>query len=119
MEKLNTIQKREKLNEIYRHGDPGPGCAYHDYTIVSADNTFILEHIEFQEGPRKDPASRHGVMDSDLLEIVRDRLKAFHAGPFACEENARALQNIEEALYQMNLRVENRIASGVLGTMEK
>ena len=119
MEKLNTIQKREKLNDVYRHGEPGPGGAYHDYTIVSVDGQHILEHIEFQKGPRKDPASRHGILEGDLLEIVRDRLKAFQAGPFASEYNARALQHIEEALYQMNLRVENRIERGVLGTMEK
>ena len=28
----------------------------------------------------------HGVLDTDLLEIVRDRLKAFQAGPFASKE---------------------------------
>ena len=119
MEKLSTIQKREKLNDVYRIGEPGPGGAYHDYGIATAENQYILEYIGFQKGPRKDPESRHGILDSDLLEIVRDRLKAFQAGPFASEYNARALQHIEEALYQMNLRVENRIERGVLGTMEK
>lgn len=119
MEKLNTIQKHEKLNDVYRHGEPGPGGAYHDYIIVSADGNFLLEHIEFQKGPRKDPGSRHGILEADLLEIVRDRLKAFQAGPLASEYNARALQNVEEALYQMYLRVEDRIARDVLGTMEK
>lgn len=119
MERLNTIQQKAKLNDVYRHGEPGPGGAYHDYTIVSADGQHILEHIEFQKGPRKDPESRHGILECDLLEIVRDRLTHFQAGPFACEENARALRNVQEALYQMNLRVENRIERGVLGTMNK
>ena len=119
MEKLKTIQKRENLNAVYRDGEVGPGGAHHFYVITSADHQVILENILFQKGPRKDPESTLGILDSDLLEIVRDRLKSFQAGPMACEENARALQHIEEALYQMNLRVENRINRGVLGTMEK
>ena len=117
MEKLNTMQQKCKLNDVYRNGEPGPGGAYHDYTIVSADGKQILEHIEFQKGPRNDPGSRHGVLECDLLEIVRDRLTHFQYGPFACEENARALRHITEALYQINLRTENRIERGVLGTM--
>ena len=36
MEKLSTIQKRENLNEVHRHGDPSPGSAYHDYDIYQA-----------------------------------------------------------------------------------
>lgn len=119
MEALKTIQKREKLNTVYRLGDPDSNGAHHEYTIVSADHTFILESIEFQKGPRKEPGSRHGVLEVDLLEIVRDRLGCFQKGPMANEYNARALRCIEEALYQMNLRVEDRINRGVLGTKEK
>ena len=120
MEKLNTIQKRANLNEVYRSGEAGPGGAYHDYDIYDPENPEVaLACIEFQKGARKDPESRHGVLDTDLLEIVRDRLKAFQSGPYACEYNERALNYIELALYQMNLRVENRLERNVLGTMEK
>lgn len=119
MEKLQTIQTRENLNSIYKEGEIGPGGARHVYVITDAKNQVILETIMFQKGPRKDPESTFGVLDSDLLEIVRDRLKSFQDGPMANEYNARALQSVEEALYQMNLRVENRIERGVLGTMEK
>lgn len=128
MEKLSTIQKRENLNYVYRVGEPGPGGAYHDYDIYCADDCtgkygphpeVALACIEFQKGPRKDPNARHGVLDSDLLEIVRDRLKAFQAGPMATRENACALTHIEEALMWMNRRVEDRIERNVLGTMEK
>lgn len=72
-----------------------------------------------QQGPRNSPDALHGVLDTDLLEIVRDRLAAFQAGPFACRENAIALTHIEEALLWMNKRTEDRIARGVLGTYEK
>lgn len=128
MDKLITIQKREKLNDIYRIGEPGPGGAYHDYDIHHADPIpcpygphpeLALACIEFQKGPREDPNSRHGVLDSDLLEIVRDRLRAFCAGEMTDPHTARALGHVEAALHHLNQRVEDRIARGVLGTMEK
>ena len=124
MKKLSTIQKRENLNAVYRIGEPGPGGGYHDYEIYPADCSLIetaepVARIEFQKGPRKDPDARNGVLDADLLEIVRDRLAAFQAGPYACRENACALTHIEEALMWMNRRVEDRLERQVLGTMKK
>ena len=124
MTKLSTIQKRENLNAVYRAGKRGPGGACHEYDIFPADTSLIetaepLLHIEFQKGPRKDPDARHGILDSDLLEIVRDRLIAFQMGVHGCMENNLALMHIEEALMWMNRRVEDRIERNVLGTMEK
>ena len=123
-EKLSTVQKANKLNEVYRVGEPGPGGAYHDYVVVmpfgSKDNEKSFNvGISFQKGPRNVPSSRHGVLDQDLLEIVRDRLRAFQSGEFACRENALALTHIEEALMWMNLRAEDRAERGVLGTYNK
>ena len=118
--KLNTIQKRANLNVVYRSGEAGPGGAYHDYDIYDpSDAEVALACIEFQKGARNDPESRRGVLDTDLLEIVRDRLKAFQSGPYATRENACALTHIEEALLWMNKRVEDRLERNVLGTMEK
>lgn len=120
MRKLRTIQKRGNLNNIYRSDEPGSGGACHFYTVMRADDPETYVHtIQFQHGPRNDENSEHGVLDSDLLEIVRDRLKAFQAGPMATEYNARALSHIDEALMWMNRRVEDRLERGVLGTMEK
>ena len=120
MEKLSTIQKRENLNVVYRVGEPGPGGGYHDYQIYRADpdpeeKPRIVACIEFQKGPRKDPNARHGVLDTDLLEIVRDRLRAFCDGTMANPETERALGHVEAALHHLNKRVERQ----VLGTMEK
>ncbi|MCL2461024.1 MAG: ABC transporter ATPase [Defluviitaleaceae bacterium] len=123
MEKLSTIQKRENLNAVYREGEPGPGGAYRTYFINSVENENSEEYglgiITFQKGPRKDPESYPGVLDNDLLEIVRDRLKCFQQGDFATRENACALTHIEEALMWMNKRVEDRIERSVLGTYAK
>lgn len=132
MNKLSTIQKRENLNDVYA-GEKGVGGASHDYMIVKSGSVTIdsendaikvqpddvLEAIHFQQGARKDENALHGVLDSDLLEIVRDRLKGFQSGEFATRENACALTHIEEALMWMNKRVEDRIERNVLGTYNK
>lgn len=124
MEKLSTIQKRNNLNEVFRVGDVGPGGAHHDYLVVlngtgAGDSLAKAVELCFQKGARKDVSARHGVLDSDLLEIVRDRLTAFQAGEFACRENACALTHIEEALMWMNRRAEDRAERNVLGTYNK
>ena len=136
MEKLNTIQKRNKLNDVYRANDPGAGGASHCYMIVKAgaeqvcirtprfdyssfEKENIVGEIHFQHGARNEKGSVPGVLDTDLLEIVRDRLKAFNQGEFATRENALAITHIEEALLWMNKRVEDRAERGVLGTTQK
>lgn len=132
MDKLSTIQKRENLNEVYA-GEKGVGGASHCYMIVKSNcavldskgNTLtvnpedIIETLQFQEGARNDPDAVRGVLDVDLLEIVRDRLKGFQGGEFATRETACALTHIEEALMWLNKRTEDRIERNVLGTYEK
>lgn len=121
MKKLSTIQKREKLNEVFAMDEAGPGGANHTYHIVSSEGDVIvnLTEIKFQKGPRKDNNATHGVIDSDLLEIARHRLQCFQDGPFASEYNAKALEHIEMALMYMNRRVEDRIERNILGTYNK
>ena len=114
MRTLSTIQKREKLNTVMAVGDVGPGGANHQYVVEINGPEDLF--IQFQEGPRNEPGSKPGVIDSDLLEIVRDRLKGFQAGEFATEYNAQALLHVEEALMWLNRRVEDRIERQVLGT---
>lgn len=82
----------------------------------------VINHvgnIQFQKGLRNEPTSQHGVLDSDLLEVVRDRLKAFQCGEFATEYNEQALKHVEEALNWLNKRVEDRITRNVLGSYKK
>lgn len=123
MRELSTIQKREKLNRVFAADEAGAGNANHEYDIYPAqnfnDDTEPLIVIRFQHGALKMPDSTRGVLDTDLLEIVRDRLRGFQSGEFACRENACALTHIEEALMWMNRRVEDRIERNVLGTENK
>lgn len=119
MRKLDTIQKRENLNEVYTVDNKGPGGGHHEYLITQKDKGPVLLVVNFQKGPRNDPNSRHGVLDCDLLEIVRDRLKAFVRGNMPDKNTEKALLCVEDALTFLNRRVEDRIERGVLGTMEK
>ncbi|EGT4142423.1 TPA: ABC transporter ATPase [Clostridium perfringens] len=130
MERLNTIQKREKLNEVFAVDEKGPGGANHEYGIyrdeIICSNSITTEHemnliskIQFQKGARNEVKSQQGVIDTDLLEIVRDRLHCFQQGEFASEYNYQALIHIEEALMWLNRRVEDRIERNVLGTYNK
>ena len=93
MKQLNTIQKMEKLNDVFAIDEQGPGGAHHLYQvckhgtarIVEEDDTFrtrpenMLATIQLQCGARKDP----------------------------------------EALMWLNRRVEDRATRGVLGTETK
>jgi hypothetical protein len=119
--KLSTIQKRENLNTVHAEDEIGPGGAHHSYMICVPLSETESDYvgIKFQKGPRKEATSQHGVLDTDLLEIVRHRLQCFQAGEFATRENAIALTHIEEALLWMNKRVEDRIERNVLGTYNK
>lgn len=128
MRKLNTIQKREKLNDVYAVDEKGNGGANHKYVIqkdelvdiaTSKHEVTTLATIQFQNGARKEENSINGIIDTDLLEIVRDRYKAFQAGPFASKYNEKALEHIEMALMYMNRRVEDRIERNVLGRNKK
>lgn len=126
MQQLSTIQKREKLNKVYVRDEKGPGGAHHAYEIVEEvpsipDGYFetMSISIQFQKGPRKELNSVHGIIDSDLLEIVRHRLQCFQAGEYATRENEMALTHIEEALMWLNRRVEDRIERNVLGMNKK
>jgi molecular chaperone DnaJ len=64
---------------------------------------------------RKDEGSIRGIIDTDLLEICRDRLVDFQNGPFANKYNAEALIYVTKALESLNQRIEDREARNVLG----
>ena len=128
MEKLNTIQKREKLNDVYAVDEKGNGGANHRYIICKHGETSwqqgnndigVLCEIKFQHGPRFEEGSQHGVATTDLLEICRNQLQGFQQGEFATREGAVALTKIEEALLWLNKRTEDRIERNVLGTTKK
>ena len=100
-------------------------CKHNTGRISEEDGTFrtrpenMVLTVQMQYGGRNAAGSISGAVDADLLEIVRDRLRDFQAGPYSCRENACALTHIEEALMWLNRRVEDRITRGVLGTEQE
>lgn len=121
MEKLITVQTQEKLNEVYAVDEKGNGGANHKYEIIAipVDTDARTQVIQLQNGARNEEGSIHGVIDSDLLEIVRHRLTAFQEGPYSSEYNQEALYHINEALKWLNKRVEDRIKRNILGRHQK
>lgn len=121
MEKLNTIQKRNKLNDVFAEDEKGCGNANHVYTIhleslrMELDKPVPSYSISFQNGGRNVEGSEHGITNEDLLEIVRHRLQCFQTSEYHCRENALALTHIEDALLWLNKRVDDRFDRGVLG----
>lgn len=119
MEKLNTIQKRNNLNDIYAVDEKGNGGAHHEYVICKKDEEEIIGEVSFQHGARHEDGSTHGVATADLLEICRNQMACFQSGEMATREGAIALTHIEEALLWLNKRSEDRAERNVLGTMDK
>lgn len=109
---------------------PGAGGANHVYGLSGMDfihNKAAMEtpddrpegevSIIFQCGPINEHGV-NGVTQEALLAIVADRLRSFQAGPFACPENADALNAVEEALAALLSRTKARMARGVEGKTE-
>jgi len=108
---------------------PGNGGASHLYHIEGFDSAsnpsdpWTARHgqsakhstILFQNGPIPE-VGVNGITHEVLLAIVADRLRGFQSGPYACEENASALHNIEIALDALMCRTRDRIQRGVEGT---
>lgn len=123
-QKINfRINRNHQLNDIYVDDIEGPGNGRHNYIIVpngylSCIHCPKIGEINFQHGPRNAPNSISGLLDEDLLEIVRHRLQGFQKGAYASRENACALTHIEEALLFLEKRTNDRAERNVLGTDE-
>jgi hypothetical protein len=101
--------------------EPDHRGACHRYVISHRDMKGDVDgtiSIHFQEGPIKE-FGVNGITQEALIAICIDRLRSFQAGPFACDDNERALNHLEEALSFLQNRTRARIARGVEGTHEK
>lgn len=115
-----TIQREDNLNAIFYKDIEGPGNGRHNYIIYKVDDFHKpIAEIDFQFGARNEKGSISGVLDEDLLEIVRHRLQCFQQGEFPSRETACALTHIEEALMWLNKRKCDRKERGVLGKHTK
>lgn len=105
-----------------------PGNAPRNYTVTvnphrTEDTGMWKLEIPFHYCPDPnlkplDPPHALGLTNEVLLAIVADRLEGFQNGPFACEYNARALDNVRSALAHLQARAQERDNRGV-GHTEK
>lgn len=95
--------------------EPGHGGACHCYDVALAPGASSICTIAFQNGPIAE-AGVNGVTHEVLLAILADRLRGFQSGPYACEENAAALDAIEDAQSHLMSRTRARMERGVEGT---
>lgn len=102
--------------------EPSYGGACHRYniegTISIGEPTVSLTEIYFQEGPIKEHGV-NGCHNEDLIAIVLDRLHHFQTSEYACENNAKAINDLEDALKWLRFRTQEREARGIEGTSEK
>lgn len=82
----------------------------HVYQVLAGAKTL---DISFQRGPVPDNGV-NGLTNEALLAILIDRTK-FLDNKFPCDENKRAVQHMEEALVNLEVRTARRIARGVEG----
>ena len=108
-----------KHTEVRVMDEPALGCgANHIYQVVSCPdkNTDILRcNVEFQDGPVKE-AGVNGIHNEDLIAIVIDRLRGFQSGDYACSDNVFALVDLEESLFWLRNRTNERESRGIEGT---
>lgn len=110
--------------------EPGKGGACHAYAISGLGedaNPFFAgkgdlrwqdeKLIVFQNGPIAE-VGVNGITHEALLAILIDRMRAFQAGPYACEEDGYALTHLLDAQASMHRRTKRRMERGVEGTHE-
>jgi hypothetical protein len=76
-------------------------------------------HIEWQNGPLGRGEERiepNGAFVEDVIGAALQRIQHYQDSKFVCEENARAIVHLEQALTHLNLRTANREERGVEGT---
>jgi hypothetical protein len=97
-----------------------------------AENTFIENHtpaggfvsgtgldIRWQNGPLgtgEDRIEPNGAFVETVIAAAKQRIEAYQDSPFACEENAKAIDSLEVALEWLAYRSAKREARGVEGT---
>lgn len=113
--KVNGCNEELKIRVM---DGPGAGGASHEYRIAKESESTgeILTTLKFQNGAIKEYGT-NGITHEALLAILEDRLSAFQAGKYACEENRSALEHIQAAQFILKSRTEKRMARNVEGTM--
>ena len=98
---------------VHAMDEPGCGGASHEYRIQLGGRNYLM--LNFQNGPIKEVGT-NGITHEVLLAILIDRLEGFQGGPYACTENAAALEHLRTAVEVLHRRTKARAVRGVEGT---
>lgn len=124
MERFILPYGAHRFTKVWVCDNRGQGNAHHEYVVTDVEQEDPYSPtdlggphavIHFQNGPVKEKG-KNGCFIEDLLHIVMHRLECFQSGNFACEENAKALAGVQQALYWLDKRTSDRQSRGVEGT---
>lgn len=127
MSRKITTHKIAGLNDQLEitAGPNGAGGAPRRYDIIGmaevvgqAGPRMFGVNLRFQDGPIQRLEDMNGITNESILAVLIDRLQCFQAGPFACDENAKALTHLELALLTLHQRTRDRLARKVEGKNE-
>lgn len=107
--RIHTDHNGVYVNAIHQLAD-GTDVVGHSYQVVSGSK---ITYIDFQRGGVVDNGV-NGLTNESLLSILIDRMNHLN-GKFHCKENDRAIQHLEEALVNLEVRSARRIVRGVEG----
>ena len=86
-----------------------------DGSSALIEQTFFK--IKFQLGPVKE-FGVNGCQMEDVLAGLIQRLEGFQRGPFNCRDNALAITKLQEAVFWLEHRTQDRRRRGVEGKNE-
>lgn len=107
--RIHTDHNGVAVNAISTLSD-GTKVEGHYYQVLAREKTLT---VDFQRGGVADNGV-NGVTNEALLAILIHRTK-FLDSKFGCDENKRAIQHMEEALCNLEVRSARRIVRGVEG----
>lgn len=82
---------------------------------VTLEPAEVLGEINFQEGPVKENGI-NGFNNEDLILMVLTRLRSFQETQYACRENEKAIEKLEESVMWLRKRTLDREIRNVDGT---
>lgn len=104
-------------------GRPAGGETYMDIGTPGEEGHWRALYLKWQNGPLREQgtptetaAEPNGIFVETVIATAVDRLEYYQQSGFACEENAAALANLNEALAWLHARTARRTEQGVEGT---
>ena len=83
--------------------------------VVTSPPPGLGTTIRFQNGAIN-VVGTNGLTHEALTAVIIDRLEGFQRGPYACADNAEALEHYRAGMAALKRRTEARVARGVEGT---